>query len=109
MSAGHRRAALASAIALAILTIVHIVIGEMVPKGIALQHPDRGRALHGLADAGHARASSTRSSGCRTASRSSRCGCSASGASENVHEQVYTPEELQLIVEESERGGALRA
>jgi CBS domain containing-hemolysin-like protein len=28
--------------------------------------------------------------------------------SQNAHEQIYTPEELQLIVEESERGGALR-
>ena len=28
---------------------------------------------------------------------------------QNVHEQVYTPEELQLIVEESQEGGALRA
>jgi CBS domain containing-hemolysin-like protein len=26
----------------------------------------------------------------------------------NIHEQVYTPEELQLIVEESQEGGALR-
>ena len=28
---------------------------------------------------------------------------------QNVHEHVYTPEELQLIVEESQEGGALRA
>src|SRR5262249_3637996 len=33
-------AALATGLALGILTFLHIVIGEMVPKGLALQHPD---------------------------------------------------------------------
>jgi CBS domain containing-hemolysin-like protein len=100
-------AAIASAAALALLTIGHIVLGEMVPKAIALQRPlavarftdwplrltlvllypvvrlSNGIALVTLRLFGIQRR-------------------------ENVHEQIYTPEELQLIVEESERGGALR-
>jgi CBS domain containing-hemolysin-like protein len=100
--------ALAAAIALGTLTIAHIVAGEMVPKGLALQQPERvvrlthwpmqltewllfplvvvsnGVALALLRLIGvHRR--------------------------ENPREHLYTPEELQLIVEESEEGGALRA
>jgi CBS domain containing-hemolysin-like protein len=101
-------AAIASGIALGVLTIGHIVIGEMLPKGIALQHPlavarftdwpmrvtlvalyPFVRLSNGIAIA------VLRLAGIRR--------------TENPHEQVYTPEELQLIVEESERGGALRA
>jgi CBS domain containing-hemolysin-like protein len=97
----------ASTAALALLTIGHIVLGEMMPKAIALQHPiavarftdwplrltlvllypivrlSNGIALGTLRLVGIRR-------------------------SDNAHEQIYTPEELQLIVEESERGGALR-
>jgi Mg2+/Co2+ transporter CorB len=41
------RAAIASSLALAILTVLHIVIGEMLPKGLALQNPSRvARAAH---------------------------------------------------------------
>ncbi|MCC7010445.1 MAG: HlyC/CorC family transporter [Acidobacteria bacterium] len=99
--------AVASLLALALLTIVHIVVGEMVPKAVALQHPvpvsrfthwpmrvtwlicyplvrlSNGLALLVLRLVGLRR--------------------------QQAAEQVYTPEELQLIVEESERGGAIRA
>jgi len=100
-------AAVASLLSLGALTVLHIVIGEMVPKAIALQHPvsvarfthwpiqvtwtlcyplvrlSNGLALLVLRLVGIRR-------------------------QQNTSEQVYTPEELQLIVEESERGGALR-
>ncbi len=101
-------AALASAIALGLLTVAHIVFGEMVPKGLALQRPELAArlaywpmritlfALYPFVaiSSGIARLT-LRAMGIRR--------------QDNVHEQSYTPEELQLIVEESERGGALRA
>ena len=101
-------AALASAIALAILTLAHIVFGEMVPKGLALQRPVAvGRmtawpmrvtliALYPFV---------------KLSSAIARLCLRLVGIKrqQNVHEHVYTPEELQLIVEESQEGGALRA
>jgi CBS domain containing-hemolysin-like protein len=101
-------AALASVIALAVLTVAHIVFGEMVPKGLALQHPDGAARLaywpmrvtlmilypFVATATGVAR-------GCLRIFGIKR--------GENTEEQVYTPEELQLIVEESQAGGALRA
>ena len=55
-SRGSRRS-LAVILALLIITYLHVVIGELVPKGIALGHPERtaldalgagSRLLHGL-------------------------------------------------------------
>ena len=101
-------AALSGALALGILTLLHIVFGEIVPKSVALQHSERVarvaywpmritlivlypliRLFSGLA------AGCLRLLGVRR--------------QEDVRDQSYTPEELQLIVEDSERGGALRA
>ena len=101
------RAAVAAGLSLGVLTILHIVIGEMLPKGLALQNPVAvARWAHWpmrvtlillypfVALSNWIANMCLRLMGIRRG--------------QNVHEQVYTPEELQLIVEESERGGTLR-
>ena len=99
---------IASACSLALLTMLHIVIGEMLPKTLALQTAERvGRfaywpmrillllfypfvsLLTGIASV------FLRIMGIRRTERTS--------------EQFHTPEELALIVEESAEGGALPA
>ncbi len=99
-------AAIASAVAL--LTFIDIVIGEMVPKNFALQYPERLARLsywpmqvalmvtYPLVVTLHAIGSF----------------CLAAIGVRRTHDaqdQSYTPEELQLIIEESEQGGAIRA
>lgn len=98
--------AAATGIALLVLTVGHIVIGEMIPKALALQNPIRvGKwaywpmyvslmafyplvvSLNAIANASLALFGVRRQA--------------------NAHEQLYTPEELQMIVEESEKGGQL--
>ncbi len=101
-------AALAATISLGVLTIAHIVFGEMVPKGLALQHP-----------VGVARITAwpmrltliVLYPFVKLSSLVARTILRIAGVvrQQNTHEQVYTPEELQLIVEESQEGGALRA
>ncbi|HVW05266.1 MAG TPA: hemolysin family protein [Vicinamibacterales bacterium] len=100
-------AALATTLALLVLTVAHIVLGEMVPKGVALQDPERvARIAHWpmqtmlfvlfpvVALSNAIARLCLRLVGIRR--------------QQNAQEQVYTPEELQLIVEESQRGGAIR-
>ena len=98
----------ASVLAVAILTYFHIVVGEMVPKSLALQQAERlvlwitppmlwtKTAFYpfviGLNAVGN-------------------LVLKAFGVDRQEHnaDQYYTPEELQLIVQESEELGALRA
>ena len=99
--------ALAGILAIGVLTLAHIVIGELVPKGLALQRPEpvvRFTAwpmqitlvmLYPLVQLSNAAAwLCLRLIGIRR--------------HQSRREHVYTPEELQLIVEESHHGGALR-
>jgi CBS domain containing-hemolysin-like protein len=98
----------AGVVAIALLTFVDIVVGEMVPKSLALQHA-----------AGFARvvywpmrvASAAVYPVVLVLTLVAR-GCLALVGvhrTANTHEQFHTPDELRLIIEESERGGALRA
>jgi CBS domain containing-hemolysin-like protein len=98
---------LASAISIAILTYFHIVVGEMIPKSIALQYAERMSLwitpimlwttalvyplVVGLNGIGNR---VLRSFGVNRQVQST--------------DQYYTPEELQLIVQESEELGAIR-
>ena len=100
--------AIASVVAVAILTYLHIFFGEMVPKAIGLSYPEKtARSLDvpmrsfllglyplviGLNALGNLM---LRMMGVRR--------------QVNVSEFFHTPEELQIILEESQRGGALRA
>lgn len=100
--------AMSSVLAVAVLTYFHIVVGEMVPKSLALQYAEHMAlwitppmlwtknlllpivyALNGIGN----------------------LVLKAVGVNRYVPhaEQYYTPEELQLIVQESEELGALRA
>jgi CBS domain containing-hemolysin-like protein len=99
---------LASAAAIAILTYFHIVVGEMIPKSLALAHAEQMALwitppmlwvktlvfplVVSLNAAGNAV-------------------LRLFGVNRQVQtqEQYYTPEELQLIVQESEELGAIRA
>jgi CBS domain containing-hemolysin-like protein len=99
--------AFASVIAVAILTYFHIVVGEMVPKSVALQRAETMALwitppmlwtknlvfplVVGLNALGNL---TLRALGMRRQVQHA--------------EQYYTPEELQLIVQESEESGALR-
>jgi len=98
----------ASLVAITLLTYLHIFLGEMIPKGLALSRAEAtARAVFwpmrvllfalypivvGLDGIG---ALCLRLVGIRR--------------QKDTHEESYSPEELQLIVEESEAGGALRS
>jgi CBS domain containing-hemolysin-like protein len=94
--------------AITMLTFVDIVLGEMVPKSLALQHAERlARAVYWPMRV----ASSVMLPLVAALSVIGRACLSLVGVkrSSNVHEQFHTPDELRLVIEESERGGALRA
>ena len=99
---------LASAVAIAVLTYFHIVVGEMIPKSLALQRAERmalwvtppmlwiKTLLYPLVIALNAIGNwILRVFGINR--------------QEQTTDQILTPEELQLIVQESEELGALRA
>lgn len=98
----------ASVVAVAALTCAHIVIGEMLPKSLALQHTERAaRWLYWP----------MRVSWILTYpfvwlfNKIAEACLRVIGVRRSAHtdEQLHTPDELRLIVEESEEGGALRA
>jgi CBS domain containing-hemolysin-like protein len=98
----------ASVIAVAILTYFHIVIGEMVPKSVALQQAERvvlwiTPPMLWIRNALYPFVVSLNAMG--------NLLLKVFGVNRRAHnaDQYYTAEELQLVVQESEDLGALRA
>ena len=98
----------ATVIAVAFLTCGHIVIGEMLPKSLALQHTERAARwlywpmrISWILTFPFVYLFSRVADGCLRLMGVRR--------SAHTDEQLHTSEELRLIVEESEEGGALRA
>ncbi len=99
---------LASILAIGILTCGHIVIGEMLPKSIALQHTERvARWLYWPMRVSWFAAFPF----VWTFSRIGAIMIRLLGIERSAHtdDQLHTVDELRMIVEESEEGGALRA
>jgi CBS domain containing-hemolysin-like protein len=99
--------ALASGLAVGMLTYVHIVVGEMVPKGLALQS-----AMHtALYVSPVIEALEFALLPLITALNAAGNGLLALigvKRQQNEAERYHTPEELQLIIEESHQRGLLR-
>ena len=98
--------AVAATIAFIIITILHIILGELVPKALALLYPEDGEPVgRGSADGlrlGHGvpdlRSSTAPPTGC-----SSLMHICAAGE----HERLHSPEEIRMLVEQSQEGGSL--
>lgn len=99
--------ALSSVIAVAFLTYLHIVLGEMVPKSIALQYAERS-ALLICAPMGWIQRIVFPFVVALNGIGNGLLRLMGIHRQVSAQEQYYTPEELQLIVEESEEGGAIR-
>ena len=99
------RVGIGAAIALTIVTYLHVVFGELAPRGVALAHPeDVARwltppllAFAWLMYAVHEPAQLGR-----------RRSCCAPSGQRATRENVHSAEELRMLVEQSEEGGALQ-
>ena len=91
---------------LLVLTILAMILGELVPKSLALQDPTRTALVDGAADAMVAARCSPGRSRCperqRRAAAASCCGVASTG-----HRHVHSPEEIELLIAESRDGGLL--
>ena len=98
------RVGIAAAIALAIVTFLHVVFGELAPRGVALAHPeDVARWLTPpLLGFAWLMAPFT-----NLLNRSSQLVLRSFGL-RATRENVHSAEELRMLVEQSEEGGALQ-
>jgi CBS domain containing-hemolysin-like protein len=98
----------ASAIAVATLTYFHIVVGEMVPKSLALQYAERMALWITPPMIWTRNALFPFVVGLNAVGNLVLRVLGVTRSTQNA-EQYYTPEELQLVVQESEDLGAIRA
>jgi CBS domain containing-hemolysin-like protein len=101
------RVGLGATIALAIITVFHVVFGELAPRGAALSHPEEVASWLTpplLAFAWVASPVTT------LLNRSSQLVLRLLGQKPaNPEENVHSPEELRMLVEQSQEGGVLLA
>lgn len=101
------RVGLAAAIALAVVTFFHVVFGELVPRGIALSHPEQVArwTTPPLLAFGVMTKPLT-----ALLNRASDVMLRVVGQkSANPEENVHSPEELRMLVEQSQEVGVLQA
>ena len=101
------RVGIAATIALAIVTFFHVVFGELAPRGAALSHPEEVACWLTPPLLGFAWLASPFTN---LLNRSSQVvlrlfGQKAAKPEENVH----SPEELRMLIEQSQEGGVLQA
>ena len=101
------RVGIAATIALAIVTFFHVVFGELAPRGAALSHPEEVACWLTPPLLGFAWLVSPFTS---LLNRSSQVVLRAFGQKAvNPEENVHSPEELRMLIEQSQEGGVLQA
>lgn len=98
------RIGIGAAIALAIVTFLHVVFGELAPRGVALAHPEDVARWLTPPLLGFAWLMSPFTS---LLNRSSQVVLRAFGL-RATRENVHSAEELRMLVEQSEEGGAIQ-
>ncbi len=95
----------ASAIAFIIITILHIVLGELVPKAVALVHPETVSTWLVVPLTGFAWLMAWPIALLKGSANGllKLMGISPPGS----HERLHSPEEIRILVEQSQEGGSL--
>jgi CBS domain containing-hemolysin-like protein len=101
------RVGIAATIALAIVTFFHVVFGELAPRGAALSHPEEVACWLTPPLLGFAWLVSPFTN---LLNRSSEVVLRLFGQKAvNPEENVHSPEELRMLIEQSQEGGVLQA
>jgi CBS domain containing-hemolysin-like protein len=101
------RVGIAATIALAIVTFFHVVFGELAPRGAALSHPEEVACWLTPPLLGFAWLASPFTN---LLNKSSQVVLRAFGQkAANPEENVHSPEELRMLIEQSQEGGVLQA
>lgn len=95
----------ASAVAFSIITVLHIVLGELVPKALALRHPENVSrwVAAPLLCFGWLMAGPT----ALLNGTANRLLAAFGTKAPSEHERVHSPEEIRLLVEQSGESGSL--
>jgi len=101
------RVGIGATIALAIVTFFHVVFGELAPRGAALSHPEEVACWLTPPLLGFAWLASPFTN---LLNRSSQVVLRLFGQKAvNPEENVHSPEELRMLIEQSQEGGVLQA